>query len=209
MILEQLQNGLTHKGPRRQKHGRLAAARSLGVSGDFREFVDLSSCLAVRQILHHCRLRLRDDTFHKLLYAANISRGPKEVLGLSAQRYCLCRTVAQVGTQMPDSVHCDEVGQGMVFVHSHELRSAFAIPAGTIPQALGLENGRALRVILFILVVIPMVAIAIFKIWVGVRGAWLFPVILILVLVSEMLRRRSAARAKENHVGGKSDSRES
>ncbi len=71
------------------------------------------------------------------------------------------------------------------------------------------KMARALRVILFILVVIPMVDIAIFKIWVGVRGARLFPVILILVLVSERLRRRSAARAKENHVGGKSDSKES
>ena len=71
------------------------------------------------------------------------------------------------------------------------------------------KMARALRVILFILVVIPMVAIAIFKIWVGVQGARLFPVILILVLVSERLRRRSAARAKENHVGGKSDSKES
>ena len=30
----------------------------------------------------------------------------------------------------------------MVFVHKHELRSAFAIPAATIPQAPGLENGQ-------------------------------------------------------------------
>jgi len=57
------------------------------------------------------------------------------------------------------------------------------------------KMARALGVILFILVVIPTVAIAIVKIWVGVRGAWLFPVILILVLVSEQLRRLSASKS--------------
>ncbi len=71
------------------------------------------------------------------------------------------------------------------------------------------KMARALRVILLILVVIPAFAIAIFQIWSGVRFAWLFPVILILVLVSERLRRRSAARAMENKVSGKRDGQES
>ena len=65
--------------------------------------------------------------------------------------------------------------------------------------------GLAMRGILLTFVVAPFFVIALLRIWHGCRGAWLFPVVLGLVIVSGLLRRRSSAAAKSNRDGGKSN----